>query len=279
MNRQTSVTIFSIIVSVLIASPVFGAYAWIEQNQEKNALVNRIEVPRGFERVPVSQDSFASWLRHLPLKDGKPPVYLYNGRKKLNQWAHHAVVDIDVGSQNLQQCADAVIRLRAEYFYSLDQFSAIHFNFTSGDKASYTQWTEGYRPKIKGNQVTWRKTHKQNSSYPTFRNYLNTVFMYAGTYSLERELHPVKDVTDMRTGDVFIQGGFPGHAVLVADMAVNPGTGEKVFLLAQSFMPAQEIHILRNPSDRRFSPWYSIEFGETLKTPEWNFSRNQLKRF
>ena len=103
--------------------------------------------------------------------------------------------------------------------------------------------------------------------------------MYAGTYSLERELSQVKDITDMRIGDVFIQGGFPGHAVLVVDMAVHQASGKKIFLLAQSYMPAQEIHILLNPSRWRSSPWYDVEFGEKLCTPEWTFRREHLKRF
>ena len=83
----------------------------------------------------------------------------------------------------------------------------------------------------------------------------------------------------MRIGDVFIQGGFPGHAVMVVDMAVNGRTGEKLFLLIQSYMPAQEIHVLKNPSDSADGPWYELDFGETLRTPEWTFSKDDLKRF
>ena len=63
----------------------------------------------------------------------------------------------------------------------------------------------------------------------------------------------------MRIGDVFIIGGSPGHAVIVVDMAVNPETHEKVFLLAQSYMPAQQIQLLKNNNDPDLSPWYSQE--------------------
>ena len=41
----------------------------------------------------------------------------------------------------------------------------------------------------------------------------------------------------------------------------------------------QEIHILRNPSDPRLSPWYLLDFGETLVTPEWTFRKTDLRRF
>ncbi|MBI5916420.1 MAG: hypothetical protein HY842_13670, partial [Bacteroidetes bacterium] len=54
---------------------------------------------------------------------------------------------------------------------------------------------------------------------------------------------------------------------------------EKVFMLAQSYMPAQEIHVLVNPNDAELSPWYGADFGEELFTPEWTFNREMLKAF
>lgn len=253
-------------------------YFWLKSYTDNQAIINRIAVPSGFERIPVSKASFGYWLRHLPLKAGKPPVYLYNGKQKNNQTVHDAVIDIDVGKRDLQQCADAIIRLRAEYLYSRGSYGSIHFNFTSGDKASYKKWRIGYRPLIRGNKVRWRKKRRYNKSYRTFRKYADTVFMYAGSYSLSRELKPVKNLNDMKIGDIFIEGGFPGHAIIVIDMAVNKRNNKKLFLLAQSYMPAQEIHILVNPSND-VSPWYELDFGQTLYTPQWRFNRGQLKRF
>jgi hypothetical protein len=60
------------------------------------------------------------------------------------------------------------------------------------------------------------------------------------------------------------------------DVAQHKNSGKKVFLLAQSYMPAQEIHVLKNPDDPALSPWYRLDFGETLRTPEWSFSKNDL---
>jgi hypothetical protein len=65
----------------------------------------------------------------------------------------------------------------------------------------------------------------------------------------------------------------------VTDVAVNPKTGERRFLLTQSYMPAQDIHVLRNPAASDGSPWYRTDFGDTLVTPEWRFTRQQLKRW
>ena len=111
------------------------------------------------------------------------------------------------------------------------------------------------------------------------RRYIDTVFMYAGSYSLSRELNSVQDFNEMSIGDVFIEGGFPGHTVMVVDMAINRRTGRKLFLLIQSFMPAQDIHILRNLTNPMLDPWYELDFGETLHTPEWTFNKKDLKRF
>ncbi len=252
----------------VIASP---NYSWMSNYDYQNAIVNRIAVPEGFERISLPKNSFENWLRYLPLKAGKPPVYLYNGIQKYNQKAHYAVIDIDVGRKDLQQCADAIIRLRAEYFYSKRNYDQIHFNFTSGDRASYREWIKGYRPSVKGNKVKWYKKHSHNQSYSNFKKYLETVFMYAGSYSLSRELKLVKNIKEIRIGDVFIEGGFPGHSIIVVDIAINKKNQKKLFLLAQSYMPAQEIHILINPSNAQLSPWYEIDFGDILDTPEWEF--------
>ena len=105
---------------------------------------------------------------------------------------------------------------------------------------------------------------------------MDNIFMFAGTASLSKELHS-KNVEDLAAGDVFIQGGFPGHAVIVMDVAVSD-KGSKVFLLAQSYMPAQDIHILKNDNNFGISPWYDLdEIEGSLKTPEWTFSSSDLK--
>jgi hypothetical protein len=284
-NHIVRFLVFSIAVFTLalfFASPGVSQnciYLWLTDSINTEKLTERIPPPEGYKRIDVKLGSFEEWLRHLPLYEGRPPVYLYNGREKSNQKAHYAVVNIDVGNKDIQQCADAVIRLRAEYLFSCGDYDSIQFNFTSGDKATFKNWINGSRPLVDGNKVEWIKSAKVDSSYNSFRKYLNIVFMYAGSYSLSSEMEKVNDIKNMKTGDVFIQGGFPGHAVIVVDIAVNIETGHKVFLLAQSYMPAQQIHILKNPNDSQLSPWYSVDFGDTLFTPEWVFKKDDLMRF
>ena len=245
-------------------------------DQQEAPIESRVPPPGGFERVPAGGGSFGAWLRQLAVRAGRPPVYLFDGRKKANQYAHHAVLDVDVGDTDLQQCADAVIRLRAEYLFSGPCRASIAFNFTSGDAARWAEWRDGFRPVVRGNSVSWKRSAEADSSYPNFRDYLDIVFMYAGSASLERELTAVANFARPEIGDVFIQGGFPGHAVIVVDVAVNDA-GERAFLLAQSYMPAQDMHILNSYED--ISPWYGARATGVLTTPEWTFNREDLRRF
>jgi len=256
-----------------------NTYSWLSQFPPENALVNRISAPSNYQRMKVAKNSFGDWLRHLPLKPEGTKVMLHNGGMKHNQNAHSAVIDIDTGTRDLQQCADAIMRLKAEYHFGLEQFEQIHFNYTSGDKVSFDDWRYGKKPQVSGNNVTFSsRTNVSDNSYENFKRYMLSIFYYAGTYSLEKEMRSVP-INDMQIGDVFIQGGFPGHAVVVVDMAADATTGEKLFMLAQSYMPAQDMHILKNPTNRNLSPWYSINFKGSLYTPEWTFEQSDLHRF
>lgn len=245
---------------------------------EGNILESRISTPVGFQRVVAPQNSFAAYLRQLPLKADGSEVLLYNGRTKTNNNVYIAVVDLNIGKKDLHQCADAVMRLRAEYLFDQQEYDKIHFNFTNGFRVDYSEWMNGKRIEIKGNETYWKQSEPASNSYEDFWQYMEIIFTYAGTLSLSQELKPV-DINDLNIGDVFIQGGSPGHAVIVVDKAINPKTQKGIFLLAQSYMPAQEIQVLENPNNSNISPWYSVYFGNKLYTPEWTFNKTDLKRF
>jgi hypothetical protein len=262
-------------VSPLLVLLALG-YPWLPAASETDTLAARIAPPAGYVREDAAPDSFAGWLRGLPLKPGRPAVRLFDGRLKGNQDAHFAVIDIDVGRRDLQQCADAVIRLRAEYLFASGRAERVAFRFTSGHPAEFARWARGERPVVRGSSVRWTAQAAADASHASFRRYLDTVFTYAGSSSLAGELTAI-DASQLAAGDVFIRPGFPGHAVLVVDTARDPRSGRRVFLLAQSYMPAQEIHVLRNPEKEH--PWYALDFGDRLVTPEWTFSRRELRRF
>lgn len=244
-------------------------------NPQGQTLQTRFKLPAGYTRTPGG--GFGSYLRSISLKKHGADVHYYNGDIK-NKNVHAAVLDIEIGDKNLQQCADAVMRLRAEYLYSKGMYDKIHFRFTNGFDATYRKWKDGYRIQLKGGDVSWFKAASASTDYKSFRRYLDVVFSYAGTLSLSKELKPVA-IQDIQPGDVFIKGGSPGHAVMVVDVAANVH-GQKIFMIAQSYMPAQEIEVLINPTDGKLSPWYNVDADNNeIVTPEWNFTIHDLKRF
>ncbi|NQZ76308.1 MAG: DUF4846 domain-containing protein [Ekhidna sp.] len=244
----------------------------------------RFRPPDDFVRKPVNENSFGDYLRNLPLKKHNSPVKYFDGTEKPHD-VFEAVVDLPIGNRDLHQCADAIIRLRADYLRSQGKFGEIHFNLTNGFRVDYLKWLDGFRIKEKNNKTWWERTEiASNDLDAVYWDYLELVFYFAGSYSLSRELQQV-DISDVRIGDVFIYGGFPGHAIIVVDLVVDPISGKKLMQLAQSYMPAQEIQILKNTENEDLSPWFEAEYTDgafgsnVLFTPEWTFYEGELKRF
>ena len=246
-------------------------------NRDGVTMPERIPAPEGYRRVEASEGSFAEYMRTLRLKPDGSPVLLFDGREKGNQGAHAAVFELPGFDSDLQQCADSVIRVYAEYFYSTGAYDKIAFHLTNGFLMDYPTWREGNRLSVDGNQVSWVKKASYDDSYDSFLLYLKYVMMYAGTLSLDGESLPI-DISRMKAGDLFIKGGSPGHCVMVADIAENEA-GELCFLLAQGYMPAQDFHILNNPLHEE-NPWYYIsELAYPLSTPEYTFQEGSFKRW
>jgi len=230
---------------------------------KKPSRVYQIPAPPGFYREKADSQSFGYFLRNLELDTINNYIYSYDGSIISKGAYHNSIIKIDIGDKDLQQCADAVMRLRAEYLYGLKLYKKIHFNFLSdGQPRYFVDFAKGdYR-------------------YKTFRKYMDYIFSYANTSSLLGELQKVSNIAEMQIGDVFIQKGKPiGHAVIVIDMATEEKTGKKVFMIAQSYMPAQSIHILRNMNDTELDPWYPVNFEDPLELPSWNFIKGDLRRF
>lgn len=243
----------------------------------------RFAPPAGFVRVPVAAGSFGAYLRALPLKPAGSPVHLFNGELKGRQDVHAAVVDLNVGTGDLQQCADAVMRLRAEHLFANKDHDRISFHFTNGFEAGFQRWAKGDRIKVNGNRAEWKLREMPVSfTHENLLSYLKIVFTYAGSLSLQKELDkstpPDLGTTDLQPGDVFIRGGSPGHAMIVVDVAQHPD-GRTAFLLAQSYMPAQEIHVVRNPHNPELGAWFMLNEGSELRTPEWSFRWSDRRRW
>ncbi len=253
--------------------------SYVKINENKNTIKTRFSPLDDYTWVETEHNSYGNFIENFKLKNFGEPIIKYNGEKVSNQNNHLAVFDIDVGSKDLQQCADAIIRLRSEYLFKTKSFGEIKYHFTSGDLLSWNDFKNGTRAFMSGNSVTFRKTAAADDSYENFRNYLDLIYNYAGTISQFKETQPVNKTSDLKTGDILITAGSPGHVVFIAGVSKN-SEGKKLFLLGEGFTPAQSISIMKNPFNPKISPWYDLDANaDEIKTSRYFFKPVSFRRY
>lgn len=225
----------------------------------------RVLPPEGYHWKKEDSTSFAEFLQNIPVEPDGTPILDFHGTPVGNQGKHVAVLTYDVGTKDLQQCADAVLRLRAEYLYAQQRFDEIAFHFTSGDLFSWNDYKRGMRAVVDKNKVTFVQSAEPDDSYPNFRRYLDALYMYAGTISLFHETEPILHDSLLKAGDIIITPGSPGHAVIIIGHAIHDN-GDHVFLLAEGLTPAQSIAVITNPLESDINPWYRLSVKSTVTT-------------
>lgn len=247
-------------------------------NKDSLTIQSRVNIPKGFKRVEYAKGSFQEYLRNYELKPFGSKIINYDDSQYFWQSGHVGVLEIPVPKNGLQQCADALIRVRSEYLWDNNRKDEIGFNFTSGHYCSWLKYAEGYRPKIDGNKVSFHKTAAKDHSKTNFYKYLNLIYTYSGTLSLYNELPKINDVSKLQIGDMLIKGGTPGHIAIICDEIVNE-TGDKLFLLFQGNTPAQSVHLVKNLEDSTISPWYKLEKDAVIPVSNYTFYDSKFVRF
>ncbi len=216
--------------------------------------------------------SWQYFLQHLPVKKGI--VVDYTGNAVANQMKQDGIIQYDVGKADLQQCADALMRIRAEYLFSQKRYEEIGFHFVDGHYYSYNDYCKGLRIVTSGKTISFTFLNSCFKTHETLRKYLNIVYCYASTISLAKEL---KKTDDFSVGTVVIFSGSPGHCFIIVDEGVD-NKKAKVFKLVEGYSPAQSIYVLRNVDDKSISPWYHLNKG-TIRTASFEFKSYQLGAF
>lgn len=246
-------------------------------NKDSLTIRTRVKVPEGYTRVAYPKGSFEEYLRNYKLKPFGSKIINYDDSEYFWQGGHIGILDIPVPKNGLQQCADALIRVRSEYLWDNNRRDEIGFNFTSGHYCSWKSYAQGYRPKIKGSKVSFHKTATEDHSKTNFYKFLNLIYTYSGTLSLYQELDAVK-AKNLKIGDMLIKGGSPGHIVMLCDEVVN-ADGEKLFLLFQGNTPAQSVHLVKNLEDNIHTPWYYLEDDAVISVSNYTFGNSKFVRF
>lgn len=216
--------------------------------------------------------SWTYFLQHLPEKEGT--ILDYKGNKITNQEKHFSIINYDIGNRDLQQCADALMRLRGEYLCAQKRFNEIGFHFVSGQYYRFIDYCKGLKPVTNGNAVRFVTGATSVVTHQSLRKYLDLVYTYASTISLAKEL---KATNAFEIGTVVIYPGSPGHCFILVDEA-TADSGEKLFKLVESYTPAQSIYVLRNNAEPSLGYWHKLKKG-TIETASYVFTSYHLKKF
>ncbi len=276
--------VFPIGIAAILAAQILFVLGWeLLYNPAANSplirkdgktLEERFATPEGYVRTPAEADSMTAFLRGYALEPHGSKVKYHTGKTKHAKTAV-AVFAMHLGEKNLQQCADSVMRMYAEYMRACGREDEIAYHFVSGFLCDWPTFRSGKRVTVDGDEVNWRDGASASDSDETFEEYLELVFNYASTLSLWKESEEVA-LSDVTVGDIFLKAGSPGHVVMVVDVCEKDG--KKAFLLAQGFMPAQQFHVLCNNAHLS-DPWYYVdEIKYPFKTPEYTFSEGSFRR-
>jgi hypothetical protein len=236
-------------------------YAWLADDRDfpkpDATLETRFPPPPGYKRVKVDPGSFAEWLRSLPMAPEGTPAKSFAGHETLagDDESLAGVVAIDIGSSDLEQSSDVIVRLHAEYLWSRGEKDKISYLSATKLNMPLSRWEKGQRLIPNGPNVFWAvKSKPSEVDHAEFRKYLDAVFNWANSTSLSPRSTAVADAKELVAGDFFLQTQQPYHVAVVLDVAEKP-SGERLALLGQARNPAESIHVIRLG---KATPWFNV---------------------
>jgi len=241
--------------------------------------IGEISLPSNdYQRIETEKNSFADYLRNLPLKKrGTDVINFRAGVFKAGSDTSVAyVIDMDIISRRLEQCMDILVRLYAEYLWSVKQTDNLILPLPGGYWLKWQDWESGFRPVFKGIEVQMRKSTHTISIEQSYRSYLNTVYSESHTQQFYYAYQSVAR-EKVQIGDFIIKKGTKGHAIMIVDLAMNK-FGDMIALIGNGDTPACQFFLLNYQQDR---PWIPLKFDqETLQLPlKRKMSWDGLRRF
>jgi len=236
--------------------------------------------PAGYERM--FNDGLSTFIRTHPLKNDNIVNDSY-GDSVMNENTWMAVFDYDLGTHKFHQCADAAIYLHAKYNWKAKYYDKLEFNTVSGTLLKFNDYLNGVKYKLKVDHtdliLDWTNPSPRLDNIKNFNNWLIKVWGWAGTKSFHHDTISV-NMEDIRPGDIFNDGS---HVVSIVDVVINKKTGNKKYMLAQSYMRngdtnyGEEQYVLLNPSTK--DVWYDVNEDNIIDTPMYQYYKTDLSRF
>jgi len=224
------------------------------------ATIGDIPLPsHEYNRLNANKDSYAHWLRNLPLEEPGSSVYDFKGNifKSGTDSSVAAVVKWNISGRRLEQCMDIVIRLYAEFLWQEHKTDNLKLPLPGGTWLYWNHWRSGYRPFFKGIQVDLRKSTHPDSTYSNYIKFLHTIFSESHTQQFYHSYHPVMR-ENVQIGDFIVRKGTKGHAVMIVDLAQN-ARGELVALIGNGDTPACQFFLLNHTKG---NPWVPLNRDE-----------------
>ena len=225
--------------------------------QAEDRTVKDLPLPDNYERATYKKDSYSHWLQNAPLKKSNN-IALYDGRsyKPGSNWYQvAAVLDFPLlFDQDLEQCADFAMRLWAEYHASRGKHTELYLYNYDGTKQKLT-------------------------SASKYTNFLRLAMANSNSHSIKKGAKKI-EAKDLRPGDMFVQNnnGGIGHVSVIVDVAKSKTEGKPdLYQVGFSFMPAQEFHIEKAPTN---NGWFTREeFEKLLEKNLGSLGAPVLRRF
>ena len=263
--------------------PELTWYRWVRESLRpvpkpvdtvRQRLPHSLSGGSGFVDEP---ESWTEWLRLLPLAAPGTPVRNYRGEVIVPGEDEHlaAVVALDVGERDLQQSADVVLRLHAEWRWFVNDLRMMYRSDT-GVALPLERWRSGDRLVTRAGQPTWERqaAPKPKLDYADFRAYLDSVFAWSDARALLAESAPLAPEA-LAPGAFFLHQGPPAQLLVVLDVAAN-SSGKRAMLLAQALNPAENLHVLRYSRD---SAWFPVRPDQPVRVPRVRpYSWKELRR-
>lgn len=248
--KRIGIYLFLIITIILFSVCVQAEiwYRYLENNYSiEKSVYKTIPTPAGYERIRVYKNSFAEWVRYLPVKSENADILTYTGNELSGDYVKNffkiwRIIDFPLYfKQNLEHCADWGYRFWYEYQKEVGFGDDLWLTDYNGKKITYNQWKNG-------------KTN------PSLKEFFKWTCNYANSYSQKAGLYEVKKEDDLRPGDIIVQNetGGIGHTSIIFDICKNK-EGKWLYLVGYSFMPAQECHIEKASDEYGFGGWFTLE--------------------
>ena len=259
MNKRTTFYLLSYLLFSWISCNIISAqhlFLDAKPGQSFIQIQSAIEPPNGFSRIPADSNSFAAWLRRMPLLPSGSPVLDYRGQiwKFDADSTVAAVLAMNIRGRKLDQCMDILVRMHIEYLLETGKQESIHLPLPDGTFISWQKWAKGWRPVFRGANFQLIKSAQPDASKLNFQKYLNTIFEYSGTQTFYH-YYPDVSVEKLKIGDFITKKGRKGHAIMIVDLVENK-EGEIMALIGQGDTPACQFYLLQNGDG---SPWFKVD--------------------